>query len=66
MSLVRQALTLISGIMTGAGVVTAQQASIVVGDIMVIVPAVISLGSVGWSIYAHFGMRKVPVANVQG
>lgn len=60
MNLVRQLLTLLSGFAVGAGWLTHDQASTAIGDIFVIVPAAVSLGSVCWSVYAHWNMKKVP------
>ena len=59
-NLVRQLLTLAGGMLAGAGVLNANQSYTLVNDIMVAVPALISLGSVAWSVYAHWNMRKVP------
>lgn len=60
MNAVRQVLTLAFGLLTMRGIMTADQASTLVTDFGVIVPALCSIGSVGWSIYAHWNMVKVP------
>jgi hypothetical protein len=60
MNMVRQFLTLASAFAAGLGWITKDQAASIVTDLGVIVPAAIGLGSVAWSIYAHWNMKKVP------
>lgn len=60
LNLLRQILTLVGGLLAGAGVVTDATASTAINDIMVIIPAAVSLGSLVWSVYAHWNMVKVP------
>ena len=64
MNAVRQFLTLAFGLLTMRGIMTADQASTLITDFAVIVPAACSVGSVGWSIYAHWNMVKVPEKSV--
>lgn len=59
MNLLRQMLTLLGGMFAGAAGINAAQVSSAVNDIMVIVPAAVSLGSLAWSMYAHWNMVKV-------
>ena len=59
MNLIRQLLTLVGGLLAGAGVLNAAQSNTIVSDVMTAVPALISLGSVCWSVYAHWNMKKV-------
>ncbi len=60
MNLLRQMLTLVGGILTGMGVLNHEQANTIVNDVAVLVPAAVSLGSVCWSVYVHWNMKKVP------
>lgn len=60
MNLLRQVLTLTGGLAAGAGYVSTSQASTISNDVMVAVPALVSLGSVLWSVYVHWNMKKVP------
>jgi hypothetical protein len=62
MSFLRQALTLIGGLLAGAGWISAGQSADLVSDITIAVPALLSAGSILWSVYSHFNMKKVPVA----
>lgn len=62
LNLLKQLLTLAGGILTTAGYLTVGQANTITTDIVVAVPAVISLGSISWSVYAHWNMKKVPEA----
>lgn len=48
------------GILAMHGYMTQDQASVIMGDLTIAVPALLSAGSVGWSIYAHWNMKKVP------
>jgi hypothetical protein len=59
-SLLRQILTLAGGLLAGAGYMDATQANTITNDLVVAIPALVSLGSVAWSIYAHWNMKKVP------
>jgi len=61
LNLLKQLLTLVGGILATAGLLTASQMSELTQDIIVAVPALVSLGSIVWSVYSHFGMKKVPV-----
>lgn len=60
MNLLRQVLTLSGGILTGMGVIDHEQANTIINDVAILVPASISLGSVVWSVYVHWNMKKVP------
>lgn len=55
LSLFRQVVTLVSGYFVGKGMISG-------ADSTTLVSALVSLASVGWSIYSHFGMKKVPEA----
>lgn len=46
------------------GIMTKDQATAIMTDLQIIVPALLSLGAVGWSIYAHWNMKKVPENSV--
>lgn len=48
------------GILAMHGYMTTDQASAIMGDLTVAVPALLSLGTMAWSIYAHWNMKKVP------
>lgn len=60
----KQLLTLASGVAVGIGLLTSDQASELVSYLIIGVPAMIGAGSVVWSVYAHWGMKKVPEAAV--
>jgi uncharacterized membrane protein YebE (DUF533 family) len=60
LNLVKQVLTLASGILVARGLLTEGQAQSALSDIAVIAPAAAGLGSIGWSVYAHWNMVKVP------
>lgn len=62
MNLVKQVLTLVSGIFVAKGVIDANSAASIVTNLSVAVPALIGAGSVVWSVYSHWGMKKVPDA----
>lgn len=60
LNLLRQLLTLAGGLLAGAGILNAAQAETVTNNLVVAIPALVSLGSVAWSVYAHWQMKKVP------
>jgi hypothetical protein len=62
MNALKQALTLVFGMLTvlDPTLATAAQYSTLTTAIVTIVPACISIYSVIWSIYSHWGMKKVP------
>ncbi len=60
LSLLRQFLTVIGGLFAGYGIGNAAQWSHMVDDVAVAVPALISLGSIMWSFWAHYKQVKVP------
>ncbi len=62
MNALRQALTLFFGLLSGLmpGLASSQQYSALTSAIVTAVPALMSIGSVIWSIYAHWNMKKVP------
>ena len=62
MNAVKQFLTLFFGMLTGMmpGLATSQQYTALTTAIITAVPALISIGSVAWSIYTHWRMKKVP------
>jgi hypothetical protein len=64
MNTLKQMLTMVFSAITVLmpGLATAQQMSTLATAIMTAVPALITAGSVIWSIYAHWGMKKVPDA----
>ena len=59
---IKQGLTLVFGMLTvlAPTLATAQQYSELTTAIITAIPALISAGSVIWSVYAHWGMKKVP------
>jgi len=60
LSLLRQILTVLGGLLAGYGIGNPDQWGHVVNDVMVIIPAAVSLGSIVWSVYAHYEQVKVP------
>jgi hypothetical protein len=52
--------TFVFAILVMRGYLTHDQSTAILGDLYVIVPALGSLGTIGWSIYAHWNMKKVP------
>lgn len=56
----KQGLTFLGALATGAGLVSATEANTITSDVLVAVPALVSLGSMAWSIYSHWNMKKVP------
>jgi uncharacterized membrane protein YebE (DUF533 family) len=60
LNLLKQALTFASGILVARGLLTEGQAQSAINDIAVIVPALAGLGSIVWSVYSHWNMKKVP------
>ena len=61
-SAIRQLLTFGGAILTGLGITNLEQAASLTNDLVVAIPALVSIGSVVWSIVAHYKMKKVPVA----
>jgi hypothetical protein len=61
----RQVLTFGSAILAGMGIegLDIKTTTTIANDLAVIVPAAVSLGSVAWSIWAHYKMKKVPIAS---
>lgn len=70
LSLLRQILTVLGGLFAGYGIGNVEQWGYIVDDIAVTIPALISLGSIVWSIWAHYRQVKVPeqtrVASAEG
>jgi hypothetical protein len=66
LNLLKQVITMLGGMAAGAGLlhITMEQVTTVANDMIVIIPAAISLGSIVWSVYAHWRMKKVPVTAV--
>jgi uncharacterized membrane protein YebE (DUF533 family) len=62
LNLIKQLLTFGSGIAIGARVLTAEQAASLINDIFVIIPSVMGVVSIVWSVYTHWKMKKVPDA----
>ena len=63
LNLLKQFLTLIGGLAVGAGILSSTQETHLISDLMTIVGAsgaVISAGSIVWSAYSHWNMKKVP------
>lgn len=63
-NLLKQLATLASGILVSRGVIDHDQATSLVSDVSVIVPAFVGLCSIAWSVYAHWNMKKVPETSV--
>ncbi len=64
MNLVRQLLTLAGGVLAARGIASQGEVSQAVTDIYTAVPALVSLGSIVWSVYVHWNMKKVPENSV--
>jgi hypothetical protein len=66
LNLLKQIITLLSGLAVGLGAahISAEQVTTIGNDLTVAIPAIISAGSVFWSVYAHWKMKKVPDAAV--
>jgi len=60
MNLVRQLLTFFFSVLATKGIVTSDQASALVTNISVIIPAIGVICSISWSVYAHWNQKKVP------
>ena len=60
LNLLKQMLTFFGGIGVSAGYLTVGQAGTLTNDIIVAIPALVSLASIAWSVYAHWNMKKVP------
>lgn len=60
LNLLKQLLTLGGGVLAGAGWVSESQASTISSDLAIAIPALVSLGSIAWSVYSHWNMVKVP------
>lgn len=52
------------GMLAMHGYMTTAQASAIMGDLTIAVPALLSAGTMAWSIYAHWNMKKVPENSV--
>lgn len=48
------------GVLAMHGYMSQEQASAIMGDLTIAVPALLSAGTMAWSIYAHWNMKKVP------
>ena len=59
---VKQILTFGGAILTGLGITNVEQARTLTSELAVAIPALVSIGSVVWSIVTHYGQKKVPVA----
>jgi hypothetical protein len=64
MNMVKQILTMIFSALTvlAPGLATSQQYSLLTTSIITAVPALATAGSIIWSIYTHWNMKKVPDA----
>lgn len=60
MNLIRQLLTFAFGILVTRGVLTADQAASLVTNLAIVIPAAGAIGSIAWSVYVHWNMKKVP------
>ena len=62
MNLVRQLLTMVFAMLTAAvpALATSANFSVLQTAIMSAIPALCTIGSVVWSAYAHWNMKKVP------
>ena len=62
MNAVRQFLTMFFSMLTIAvpALATSQQYSLLTTSILTAIPSLFTLGSLGWSVYAHWNMVKVP------
>lgn len=58
------ALMTILSSLTTLGYVNHDQASSIASDIYTLVPAILDLGTIFWTVYAHWNMKKVPVNSV--
>jgi hypothetical protein len=52
------------GMLAMHGYMSEGQATAIMGELSVAVPALISVGSIAWSIYTHWNMKKVPVDSI--
>lgn len=59
-SLLRILLAVVGGMLTQHGLASHEQVTQAASDITTIAPALLSLGSIAWSVYAHWNMKKVP------
>jgi hypothetical protein len=59
MNLVRQLLTFALAYAAGRGLISADQSSALVSDIVQAIPLIGGAGSILWSVYAHWNMKKV-------
>lgn len=59
LSLLRQILTVLGGLLAGYGIGNPEQWGHAVNDVMVAIPALVSLGSIVWSVWAHYKQVKV-------
>src|ERR1700676_1373736 len=52
------------GMLAMHGYMSEGQATVIMDGLTIAVPALISVGSIAWSIYAHWNMKKVPVDSI--
>jgi hypothetical protein len=66
LNLLKQVITFFGAMAVGAGLfnITTEQVTTVANDLIVAIPAVVSIGSIVWSVYSHWKMKKVPVTAV--
>jgi hypothetical protein len=66
LNLLKQIITLFSGLAVGLGAahISVEQVTTIGNDLTVAIPALISAGSVFWSVWSHWGKKKVPDAAV--
>lgn len=62
LNLVKQCGTFVFAIFVAHGYLTHDQATSLMGDLAVVIPALGSIGTIGWSVYSHWNMKKVPEA----
>ena len=60
LNLLKQVLTMLGSLLTMYGVMNASQASALSAAVTVAAPALVTIGSIAWSIYSHWNMKKVP------
>lgn len=60
LNMLKQFLTLAGGILATMGIMSVTQETTLVTDLMIGIPALVSAGSILWSLASHWGKKKVP------
>ena len=60
LNLLKQLLTMAGAMGVTFGLLTQSQSSALAGAISVAAPALVTIGSIAWSIYSHWNMKRVP------